>query len=158
MPYFTYDTSVIISRKVDLRDMPPTFLLSSVVLMELAAGAIDVSQRKVFEQLFLQYQKDKSLIVPTEDDWLIAAKILFLLTHARKRLHRGKLQRLASGASQRLALDVLIRRQRAQVESTSGDGELDGFQSDPALLQHDDREGGKLLFKVASSSSGSLRV
>ncbi len=119
MPYFTYDTSVIISRKVDLRDMPPTFLLSSVVLMELAAGAIDVSQRKVFEQLFLQYQKDKSLIVPTEDDWLIAAKILFLLTHARKRLHRGKLQRLASGASQRLALDVLIavsaRRWKAQV-------------------------------------------
>ena len=87
--------------------------------MELAAGAIDVSQRKVFEQLFLQYQKDKSLIVPTEDDWLIAAKILFLLTHARKRLHRGKLQRLASGASQRLALDVLIavsaRRWKAQV-------------------------------------------
>ncbi|HEX5883874.1 MAG TPA: hypothetical protein VFY67_04965 [Pyrinomonadaceae bacterium] len=118
MPYFTYDTSVIISRKVDLRDMPPTFLLSSVVLMELAAGAIDVSQRKVFEQLFLQYQKDKSLIVPTEDDWLIAAKILFLLTHARKRLQRGKLQRLASGASQRLALDVLIvsaRRWKAQV-------------------------------------------
>jgi predicted nucleic acid-binding protein len=120
MPYFTYDTSVIISRKLfDLRYMPPTFLLSSVVLMELAGGAVDGSRRKVYEQLFLQYQKDKSLIVPTEDDWLSAAKVLYLLTHARKRSQKGKVQRLAPGASQRLALDVLIavsaRRWKAQV-------------------------------------------
>lgn len=120
MPYFTYDTSVIVSRRLfDLRDMPPTFLLSSVVLMELSAGAIDGSRRKGYEQLFLQYQKEKLLIVPTENDWLLASKILFLLTHARKRSHRGNLPRLAPGASQRLALDVLIavsaRRWRAQV-------------------------------------------
>ncbi len=120
MPYFTYDTSVIVSRKLfDLRDMPQTFLLSSVVLMELAAGAIDRSRRKGYENLFLQYQKDKALIVPTEDDWLIAAKILYLLTQSRKRSQKGKLQRLPPGASQRLALDVLIavsaRRWKAQV-------------------------------------------
>ena len=50
---------------------------------------------------------------------LLAAKILFLLTHSRKRLQRGKLHRLPPGASQRLALDVLIavsaRRWKAQV-------------------------------------------
>ena len=87
--------------------------------MELSAGAIDGSRRKGYEQLFLQYQKEKLLIVPTENDWLLASKILFLLTHARKRSHRGNLPRLAPGASQRLALDVLIavsaRRWRAQV-------------------------------------------
>jgi len=42
-----------------------------------------------------------------------------LLTHARRRLQKGKLQRLPPGASQRLALDVLIavsaRRWKAQV-------------------------------------------
>ena len=120
MQYFTYDTSVIISRKLfDLRDMPANFLASSVVLMELAGGAVDVSRRKAYEQLFRQYQNANLLIVPNDDDWFLASKILFLLTHARKRLQKGKLQRLAPGASQRLAFDVLIavsaRRWKAQV-------------------------------------------
>lgn len=120
MPYFTYDTSVIISRKLfDLRDMPQTFLMSSVVLMELAGGAVDMSRRKGYEQVFLQYQKDKSLIVPNDDDWLIASKILFLLTHARKRSQKGRLRQVPPGASQRLALDVLLavsaKRWKAQV-------------------------------------------
>jgi predicted nucleic acid-binding protein len=120
MPYFTYDTSVIISRKLsDFRNMPQTFLMSSVVLMELAGGAVDVSRRKTYEQLFRQYQNANSLIVPNDEDWLLASKILFLLSHGRKRSQKGKLQRLAPGASQRLALDVLIavsaRRWKAQV-------------------------------------------
>jgi predicted nucleic acid-binding protein len=120
MPYFTYDTSVIISRSLfDLREMPRSFLLSSIVVMELAAGAVDSSVRKGYERMFLQYQKNKLLIVPTDDDWLISAKILFLLAHARKHSQKGKLQRLAPGVSQRMALDVLIavsaRRWKAQV-------------------------------------------
>ena len=57
--------------------------------------------------------------MPTDEDWLLASKILFLLTHARKRLHKGKLKQLPPGASQRLALDVLLavsaRRWKAQV-------------------------------------------
>ena len=120
MPYFTYDTSVIISRKLfDLRDMPQTFLMSSVVLMEIVAGVEDKSRRKFYEQVFRQYQRNNLLIVPNDEDWLLASKILFLLTHARKRSQKGRLQRLAPGASQRLALDVLIavsaRRWKAQV-------------------------------------------
>ncbi|HXI25783.1 MAG TPA: hypothetical protein VNG71_18140 [Pyrinomonadaceae bacterium] len=78
MSYFTYDTSVIISRKVtDLPGLPGSFLLSAVVLMELTASAKDESQRKVYERLFRQYQQDNSLIVPDENDWLLASKILF---------------------------------------------------------------------------------
>jgi predicted nucleic acid-binding protein len=120
MPYFTYDTSVIISRKLtDFRDMPQRFLMSAVALLELIAGAQDTGERKAYEQLFRQYRKDNSLIIPAEDDWLVASKILFLLTHARKRTQKGKLQRLPPGASQRLALDVLLavsaRRWKAQV-------------------------------------------
>jgi len=44
MPYFTYDTSVCISRKqTDFIGMPQNFRLSAVVLMELIAGALDGS-------------------------------------------------------------------------------------------------------------------
>jgi predicted nucleic acid-binding protein len=93
--------------------------MSAVVLMELIAGADDESRRKFYEEIFRQYKKRNLLIVPNEDDWLVAAKILFLLTQSRKRLQRGKLKRLPPGASQRLALDVLIavsaRRWKAQV-------------------------------------------
>ncbi|HKG59467.1 MAG TPA: hypothetical protein VKB05_06765 [Pyrinomonadaceae bacterium] len=120
MPYFTYDTSVIFSRKIrDLHEMPTDFLLSAVVLMELTAGSSDTSVRKTYERLFHQYRRDKLLIVPDDDDWLLAAKIMFLLTQDRRREGRGRLKRMPPGASQRLALDVLIavsaRRCRAQV-------------------------------------------
>ena len=120
MPYFTYDTSVIISRKLsNLQEMPQSFLMSAVVLMELTAAAEDESRRKFYERAFRQYRQDNSLIVPNDEDWLLASRILYLLTHARKRSQKGKLQRLPPGASQRLALDVLIavsaRRWKAQV-------------------------------------------
>ena len=99
--------------------MPGSFLLSTVVLMELSAGAADASQRKVYETLFRGYQKEGRLIIPTYEDWLLTSKILFLLAHSRRRSEHGKLRRLPPGASQRLALDVLIavsaRRWKAQV-------------------------------------------
>ena len=120
MPYFTYDTSVIIARKLTAFQKAPTdFLMSAIVLLELIGSSGDASERKRYEQLFRQYQKDNSLIVPNDDDWLLASRILYLLTHSRKRAQKGKLQRLPPGASQRLALDVLIavsaRRWKAQV-------------------------------------------
>ena len=120
MPYFTYDTSVIVARKaLNLQRMPQDFRLSAVVLMELIAAVADTTQRKVYELLYRQYQKDNLLIVPNEEDWLLASKVLFLLTQARKRLQKGKLKQLPPGASQRLALDVLLavsaRRWKAQV-------------------------------------------
>ena len=120
MPYFTYDTSVIISRKLtELRGMPGSLLMSAIALMELSASARDGTERKIYESLFRGYQKEQRLIVPNDEDWLLASKILFLLTNARRRLERGKLKRLPQGASQHLALDVLIavsaRRWKAQV-------------------------------------------
>jgi predicted nucleic acid-binding protein len=91
MPYFTYDTSVIISRKLLLHEMPRNFVMSAVVLMELASSAEDESRRKAYERSFHQYQEDNLLIVPNADDWLLAAKIMFLLTQGRRREGRGKL-------------------------------------------------------------------
>jgi predicted nucleic acid-binding protein len=120
MPYFTYDTSVIISRGLtDFRGMPRNFLLSAIVLMELTASARDASQRKLYEELFRIYQKDDTLIVPNAADWLLTSKILFLLTHARRQPQYGRLKSLPPGMAQRLALDVLIavsaRRRKAKV-------------------------------------------
>jgi predicted nucleic acid-binding protein len=93
--------------------------MSAVVLMELTAAAEDNSRRKYYERSFQQFKEDDLLIVPSGDDWLLASKILFLLTQARRRSQKGKLRRLPPGASQRLALDVLIavsaRRWKAQV-------------------------------------------
>jgi predicted nucleic acid-binding protein len=109
MPYFTYDTSVIISRRPQfLTAEAGKFLWSAVVLMELTASANDDSQRKAYERLFHQYRADNSLIVPDENDWLLACRVLFLLGQDRRRSHRGKLKRLHPGVSQRMALDVLI--------------------------------------------------
>lgn len=120
MAYFTYDTSVIISRKLtELLAMPSSFLMSAIVLTELSASAKDGTARRFYENLFRTYQEEERLIVPDVEDWVLTAKILFLLTNSRRRLEHGKLQRLAPGAAQRLAFDVLIavsaRRSKAQV-------------------------------------------
>jgi len=77
MAYFTYDTSVIISRRlVDFR-RTKGLVLSSVALLEVTASAKDESQRKFFEDLFRNCEQDESLIVPNGADWLFASKILF---------------------------------------------------------------------------------
>ena len=120
MPYFTCDTSVLISRKLtDFQKMPERFLMSAVVMMELIAGADDGSYRRAYEQAFHSYQKSNSLIVPTYDDWLTTSKILYLLAQGRKRTQKGRLRPLPPGVAQRLALDALIavsaRRWKAQV-------------------------------------------
>jgi predicted nucleic acid-binding protein len=146
MAYFTYDTSVIISRNVTgLFTMPGSFLLSAMVLMELSAGAADATERKVYEMLFSGYHKEGRLIIPNYEDWLLTSKILFLLTQSRRRSERGRLKRLPPGASQRLALDVLIavsaRRWKAQIVTEN----WTDFKSDSALLQHHHREGSAIL-------------
>src|SRR5215213_291122 len=108
MSYFTYDTAVIIARRpVDLHKTKG-LLLSSVVLLELMASAPDDSLRKVYEGLCLNYERDNTLIVPSGADWLLAGKILYWLTHRRRRVDGGRLHQLAPGMSQRMALDALI--------------------------------------------------
>lgn len=106
MAYFVCDTSTYISRK--LSELPDNFLFSSIVLMELMQSASDETQRKVYEQVHRAYAKDNSLIVPDEDDWLTASKVLFSLYQARRRRNRGLAPRLKSGESETMILDVLI--------------------------------------------------
>ena len=76
--------------------------------MELIASAADDSERKRYEALSREYQKDNSLIVPRTNDWLLASKVLYWLAQGRKRNAGGKSPRLKPGATQRMALDALI--------------------------------------------------
>ena len=108
MPYFTYDTSVIIARGLNILRPASNLLFSSVVSMELMAGATDGSRRKDCENLFREHKDNQSLIVPDVGDWLFGGKILFWLSQARRRFEGGKLHRLPPGASQRMAMDVLL--------------------------------------------------
>lgn len=123
MPYFTCDTSTVISRK--LLDLPDNFLLSAVVLMALMAGASDATEFKRYQALSRDYSKDHSLIVPNSDDWFLASKVLYWLAQARRRHPGGRLLRLKPGATQRLALDSLIaasaRRWKATVITENWD-------------------------------------
>jgi predicted nucleic acid-binding protein len=97
MPYFTCDTSVLISRKLaDFHKTPESFLMSAVVLMELMSGANDDSDRKLYEQAFHRYQKNNSLIVPTYDDWLTSYKILYFPNSRSKTDAKGTIAAIAA--------------------------------------------------------------
>ncbi len=127
MSFFTIDTSTIISRK--LSDYPDNFLFSSVVLMELMARASDDSERRVYENVYKAYAKDNSLITPTDEDWLMASKVLYWLAHGRKRDAKGKFPKLKPGASQRMALDALIAASSRRWKTTVVTDNWDDFRS-----------------------------
>ena len=125
MSYFTCDTSVVISQGLDDLRKTKGLLLSSVVMLELMASATDDSRRKVYEGVFLDFGQDNRLIVPNQGDWLFASKILYWLSHRRRRVDGGRLRTLAPGISQRMALDALIavsaRRWEAAVVTENWD-------------------------------------
>lgn len=127
MPSYTFDTSVIISRKVS--DLPDNFLFSAVVLLELIASAKDESERKRYEALARDYTKDDSLIVPNFDDWLLASRVLQWLSQDRKRKAGGKTPRLKPGASQRMAFDALIAVSARRLKATVITDNWDDFKA-----------------------------
>ena len=106
MRTYTFDTSVIIANQV--RELPPNFLLSVVVIAELTAGSADDSIRKVYEAMRLEFARSNALILPTSDDWLTASRILFWLSQGRKKKGGGKASKLIAGAHQRMFFDALI--------------------------------------------------
>lgn len=123
MPLYTFDTSTIISRK--LSDIPDNFLLSEIVILELIGSASDASKQKMYLALRRNYQQDELLITPNSDDWLMASKILFWLEQGTKKKNKGKSPAKQPGATQRMALDVLIavsaRRYKATVVTENFD-------------------------------------
>lgn len=106
MPKYTFDTSFIISNK--LSDIPDNFLLSEVVLLELIGNAQDDSVFKTFQALRKSYEADGLLIVPNSEDWLMTSKIIYWLEQGKKKNNKGNAPAKRPGATQRMALDVLI--------------------------------------------------
>jgi len=127
MPRFTVDTSTIISRR--LSDLPDNFLFSSVVLLERMAGAKDETERKQYEALYHSYREDNSLILPNAADWLLASKILFWLSHRRRKQSGGRLAKLKTGASQRMALDALLAASARRWKATIITENYDDFKA-----------------------------
>ena len=106
MNRITFDTSVIIAYK--LTQAPKNFVLSSPVISELISSADDDSERKTYEAIRRDHEKNGTLIVPTSEDWLLASRILFWLSRKRKKQAGGQTPALKRGASQRMMLDALI--------------------------------------------------
>jgi predicted nucleic acid-binding protein len=106
MSKFTFDTSIVIANK--LPEISGNFLLSDVVVLELIAGASDATRFKQIQQLRKLYSDSDLLITPNEDDWLMAGKILYWLEQGARKKNLGKAPPKKSGATQRMALDVLL--------------------------------------------------
>ena len=127
MAVYTFDTSVIIARRI--RELPQNFLLLAPVIAELTAGARDDSTRKVFEAMRRDYEKLDALIVPTSDDWLTASRILFWLSHGRKKKAGGRAPSLVYGASQRMIIDALIAVSARRVNAVVVTDDWDDFKA-----------------------------
>lgn len=93
------------------------------------ASAKDETQRKVYERVYRAYEKDNSLIVPDDDDWLIASRVLYWLSQGRRRSSKGQAPRLKPGASQRMALDMLITVSAKSYDATVVTENWDDFKA-----------------------------
>ena len=108
MPRVTYDTSVFIAYKP--ATFPAGFLMSAIVIQELAAGAADKSDLQELNGLRLEYEAQGRLLVPTGEDWWLAGKALNSLLRGLKSKHGGLIPKLPAAEKQRIIRDVLIAR------------------------------------------------
>lgn len=108
MPKVTYDTSVFIAYKPAA--LPAGFLMSAVVLQELAAGAKDKSELQRLDIARKAFEKQGRLLVPTSEDWWLAGKVLNSLLRGLKSRRGGLTPKLPAAEKQRIVRDVLIAR------------------------------------------------
>lgn len=108
MPRVTYDTSVFIAYKP--AELPAGFLMSAVVLQELAAGADDKSELQRLDAARRGFEKAGTLLVPTGEDWWLAGKGLNSLLRGLKSKRGGLTPKLPAAEKQRIIRDVLIAR------------------------------------------------
>jgi len=108
MPGVVYDTSIFIAYKPVV--FPAGFLMSAVVVQELAAGADDKSQLQALDAARRAYEKEGKLLVPIGEDWWLAGKVLNSLLRGLKSKHGGLTPRLPAIEKHRIVRDVLIAR------------------------------------------------
>lgn len=108
MSRVTYDTSVFIAYKPAA--LPAGFLMSAVVIQELAAGAVDKSEIQRWDASWRAHEREGTLLVPTGEDWWLAGKVLNSLLRGLKSKRGGLTPRLPAAEKQRIIRDVLIAR------------------------------------------------
>lgn len=108
MSRVTYDTSVFIAYKP--ATFPAGFLMSAVVIQELAAGAGDKSELQELDGSRRIYEKEGRLLVPTSEDWWLAGKVLYSLLRGLKSKRGGLTPKLHPAEKHRIVRDVLIAR------------------------------------------------
>jgi predicted nucleic acid-binding protein len=118
MPIFTYDSSVFVAKKTDI--LPKRgYVLSSVVIQEMVAGAPDSSHVERWKQLHAGLAKEDRVVFPNRDEWLEAGTIIYRMLHVEASQRRGQRPRLSPNQKYRILSDVLIalcaRRARAQL-------------------------------------------
>ncbi|MGB9178869.1 MAG: hypothetical protein WCB68_06420, partial [Pyrinomonadaceae bacterium] len=87
MARITYDTSVFIAYKP--ASLPAGFIMSAVVLQELAAGAVDKSELQRLDAARHGFEKEGQLLIPTGEDWWLAGKVLNSLLRGLKSQRGG---------------------------------------------------------------------
>lgn len=106
MPTVTYDTNVFINRKPAY--FPAGFVMSAIVMQELAAVAVDDSELKQLHAAHRAYEKENRLLVPIGDDWWQAGKVLNSLLRGLKSKRGGLTPKLPDSEKHRIISDVLI--------------------------------------------------
>lgn len=104
MPRVTYDTNVFIDYKPTY--FPSGFLMSAVVIQELAAGARDNTRLKELNYARRSYEKEGRLLVPTGEDWWLAGKVL----NSLYRVVKQQVDTEPTREQMRIVRDVLIAR------------------------------------------------
>ncbi|HYL99786.1 MAG TPA: type II toxin-antitoxin system VapC family toxin [Blastocatellia bacterium] len=107
MPSTILDTSVIIAFKPNPLPGSPFCV---VVIQELMAGASDGSELRYWEATAKKLEKEKRLLVPTTEDWLLAGRVLNLLLRGLRSRRDGRTPKMHPDEKQRIIRDVLIAR------------------------------------------------
>lgn len=125
MPKVTYDTSVFIKERPAY--FPAGFLMSAVVIQELAAGALDNSRLKELDAARQRYEKEGRLLVPTGEDWWFAGKILNSIARGLRARTGGRTKGMSKAEQQRILHDVLIARTARREGALVVTSNLDDF-------------------------------
>src|SRR5256885_16512052 len=99
MPGVTYDASVFIAYKPVV--FPAGFLLSAVVVQELAAGATDKSDLQRLDAVRRTYEKEGRLLLPTSQEWWLAGEGFHLLFPRLQNKTSGGAPRIPEAGPQR---------------------------------------------------------
>lgn len=92
MSKVTFDTSIFIAYKP--AKFPAGFVMSAVVIQELAAGAADKSDLQRLDAARREYERVGRLLVPTGEDWWLAGKVLNSLLRGLRSKSGGRTPRM----------------------------------------------------------------